>query len=73
MGQGIRTAVVTVAALAAWGAGSGVFAAGIDDGAVTAPKLADGAVTYRAIVPGAVTNSKIVDAPSPTRNSASVR
>ncbi|ABB30388.1 hypothetical protein GeomeDRAFT_1344 [Geobacter metallireducens RCH3] len=61
MGQGIRTAVVTVAALAAWGAGSGVFAAGIDDGAVTAPKLADGAVTYRAIVPGAVTNSKIVD------------
>lgn len=59
MVQGIRTAVVTVAALTAWGAGSGAFAAGIDDGAVTAPKIADGAVTYRAIASGAVTYSKI--------------
>ncbi|WP_306534289.1 hypothetical protein [Geobacter sp.] len=59
MAQGIRAAVVTVAALTAWGAGSGAFAAGIDDGAVTAPKIADGAVTYRAIAPGAITYSKI--------------
>jgi hypothetical protein len=59
MGQGIRTAVAAAAALTAWGVGSGAFAAGIDDGAVTAPKIADGAVTYRAIAPGAVTNSKL--------------
>ncbi len=61
MGQGIRASVMAVAAFTAWCAGSGAFAAGIDDGSVTAPKIADGAVTYRAIAPGAITYSKIVD------------